>query len=948
MFTNIKFPLIYTLVIAISIVCFAAEQNSSKEAVQSDSEQATTSEKSLDVHIINRATKQPLPDVNLEIRINVEDGENVKSWEDKTDARGHCTIPLPEMQIKTFRIYPRKEGFVPLFILWSNESVPLIIPPVLNVSMEPCTTIGGVIQNEQGEPIEGVAVGVHYQTTDPDAAENVRVDVMIHNAHQTDIKTDAMGKWSFDKMPANIDKNELRIFLTHPDYMSDNLIRGYIPMPLTPQPAMAALRDLSSVMAMKKGITVSGRVLDTNNNPIEGASIVSGSERFGADNPDTKTDGEGRFVYKNAQPGEMVLTVKAPGHSPDLKQVVVKKDMPVIEFRLEKGRTIKGRIIDNTGKPIAKASVGADTWRGHRSLQWRVETDADGRFVWNEAPSDEVLIDMYKRNYMSVRDYGMRASDKEYVITMYPELKVHGKVTDQQTGRPIPDFQLMPGIDWGNGRAVYWERRNQKAFTDGKYETSFTYPREAHFIRVEAEGYEPGISRPFMSNEGEVVFDFKLKKGTGPTGIVRLGDGKIAQGAEVILCTPSQNLYLSNGQNRERRNSQYVETKQDGKFSFPVQTDPYIIVVLHDDGYAQVTDDEFKASSEITLQPWAKVRGKLMVGTEPGANISMRLLFDRPDEAGGIRFYHDYNTTTDNNGNFVFERVAPGNARVCREVRLSENVITFSHSVPLEIKSGQTSDVTIGGTGRPVTGKIVIPDYLKDIFQWQNCDHFLRINSPDNPYKQLGFKIEDDGSFRIEDVPAGDYSMNFNAYAPPPDSRSFRGERIGELSQSFNVPEMEGGRSDEPVELGILQLEAVNKSAFTPSLLGKDLQELKDFDIELSNSDTEAKMILICFFDMQQRPSRNCIMQLNKRAQELKAKDIVIVAIQASKIEQEQLNEWIKDQNVTLPVGIISSGNEMMRFNWGVKSLPWLILTDSKHVVTAEGFSISELDEKLK
>jgi hypothetical protein len=39
---------------------------------------------------------------------------------------------------------------------------------------------------------------------------------------------------------------------------------------------------------------------------------------------------------------------------------------------------------------------------------------------------------------------------------------------------------------------------------------------------------------------------------------------------------------------------------------------------------------------------------------------------------------------------------------------------------------------------------------------------------------------------------------------------------------------------------------------------------------------------------------------------------------------------------------------EETKLNWGVKSLPWLILTDKNHVVTAEGFSINELDERVK
>lgn len=33
---------------------------------------------------------------------------------------------------------------------------------------------------------------------------------------------------------------------------------------------------------------------------------------------------------------------------------------------------------------------------------------------------------------------------------------------------------------------------------------------------------------------------------------------------------------------------------------------------------------------------------------------------------------------------------------------------------------------------------------------------------------------------------------------------------------------------------------------------------------------------------------------------------------------------------------------------WGVKSLPWLILTDNKHSVVAEGFSLTELENQLE
>ena len=132
-----------------------------------------------------------------------------------------------------------------------------------------------------------------------------------------------------------------------------------------------------------------------------------------------------------------------------------------------------------------------------------------------------------------------------------------------------------------------------------------------------------------------------------------------------------------------------------------------------------------------------------------------------------------------------------------------------------------------------------------------------------------------------------------------------------------------------------------------PSLLGKILLDLDDIKIDFSPEQVKGRMILICFFDMQQRPSRYCIMQLAKRAQELKEKNIEVVAIQASKINENKLNEWANENNIPFTVGMVQGDEEKIRFSWGVKSLPWLILTDDNHFVRSEGFGPNELNEKI-
>ena len=75
--------------------------------------------------------------------------------------------------------------------------------------------------------------------------------------------------------------------------------------------------------------------------------------------------------------------------------------------------------------------------------------------------------------------------------------------------------------------------------------------------------------------------------------------------------------------------------------------------------------------------------------------------------------------------------------------------------------------------------------------------------------------------------------------------------------------------------------------------------------------------------------------------------DVVVVAVQASKVDDSVLNDWVKKNNIEFTVGIIYSDEEKNRFTWGIRSLPWLILTDKEHIVIAEGFSVAELDEKL-
>ena len=209
------------------------------------------------------------------------------------------------------------------------------------------------------------------------------------------------------------------------------------------------------------------------------------------------------------------------------------------------------------------------------------------------------------------------------------------------------------------------------------------------------------------------------------------------------------------------RNAPSVVTKQDGRFSFPAQKDKYIIIVVHKDGYARINDSEFEASSKIVLQPYSIINGKFLIKNKLKEPQTILLHYGKiEDEINNIRISQDYRANTDEEGNFVFNNVPPGPTRMYWEIR-NDLQISLSHGLTLDIKAGQTNNVSIGGTGRPVVGKILIPDYLNNKLDLQYTSRILAIKSKENPYTQLAYTVEKDYSFRIEDVPAGDYSLLF-------------------------------------------------------------------------------------------------------------------------------------------------------------------------------------------
>jgi len=279
-------------------------------------------------------------------------------------------------------------------------------------------------------------------------------------------------------------------------------------------------------------------------------------------------------------------------------------------------------------------------------------------------------------------------------------------------------------------------------------------------------------------------------------------DGKSVEGAEVILSTPSHNIYIQNGKNIQDQNSTFVETDTDGRFSFPPQTESCRIVVLCEQGCADVTAEQLPADSNIVIEPWGLVEGVLLIGSKFGIGEEIAVGYGKYPEPNFPQVFYVCVTVTNANGYFVLDKLPRGKAHIAHRIKMGESTHD-SHSIPIEVKAGQTVSVTIGGTGRPIIGKITLPADYNEPVDWNLSDNRVFLKQPqplvfEEGYFVYPFRIDANGTFIVEDVPSGQYTLQINL--------SVHGSIIGTTDYDFDVSEMPGGRSDEPLDIGTLEL----------------------------------------------------------------------------------------------------------------------------------------------
>ena len=583
-----------------------------------------------------------------------------------------------------------------LFRYYVNDSSKPVV--IATSPQAPVPSIGGTVRNETGQPLAAVRVHLEFETSVPGKNGGPPKTAFV----ERDLHTDAVGHWRFSS-----------ILLTGAGSPTVRLERANFGADEDASPISGTLADQTAVFVLSRGIRLSGTVVDQNGEPIADAKVSTAEDRHVVNDPGKtlSADAEGHFAFPPLAAGTITLTTTAKGHAPDLRQIAVAEGMSPVRIVLSPGKTIRGRVVDESGKPVAEATVEASEWRRMRSLPWIGRTDSDGRFIMHDAPEDAVEFNVFKEGYQSVFDAALTAGEAESTLTMPAEPMAWGTVTDADTGKPIPHFEVIGGYTFRTGYPPLYEFGNAKEFSDG----NFNFPVSGsngiadYFLRVEADGYAPAITPLFLASSS---FKLALHRSQDLHGRVVGPDGSPVAAAQVVLALPGVAVQVDNNRVRRENTARIATTDSRGEFDFRPQTGKFNLLALCDSGYAiSVFDEEPKSPVELRISPWVQIDARFSPGKtkKESSRLDLSITQDQPYRDDCVNFQFQYtamfaagrlklNNVPSFDGNIIQLGIFPDSVGGTYERRW----------IMMRLPPGQTSQPDLRGA--TIVGSLISPD----------------------------------------------------------------------------------------------------------------------------------------------------------------------------------------------------------------------------------------------
>ncbi len=793
--------------------------------------------RSLGFRLLEYDTSKPVPDVKVVVKVEKYETDPLIETL-LTDANGECAFRFDPQGSSRLSYHFEKEGYLYQTGEWIKHEVDLL-PETLELVMSQGVAIGGVVTNALGDPIEGVEVLRDRPTglvIGGDYAE--RALVWKSKAEEKLAVTDGSGRWTARcQWPSS---RSVSLRLRHPDY-ADTVYSTEVTKAMEAEGRghfveFGELAENRSRLQINEGVAISGKIVSEAGKSLQGVTVACIDDLEILNwNPHTirtlaTTDAQGVFQFSHLPRKVVKLVVQAQGFVPAVRDLDLNgADESVFHHvMLETGETWEGAIRDNEGNPVSGARITFEDWGPWKGVRWESESDNDGRFVWRDAPSNRFRVKVSKAGFMKRSRILQVGQPAEFYLTR--TLKISGKVIDAESKQPVERFRLY----WsGEDDMSNFRRNDSAAFSGGSYaiDVGKLHARSRVdgyfydlFLRVEADGYVPLLSREFSPRHGEegtVEYDIELERARRMEGRIVDQFGRSVSGAQIAVHSDGSRPRLEGGSgfvNLDR--IAYTTSDSEGAFQIFVDSNTYGVVIAAEEGFGYVLPENLTSGAVIELKPWATITGTLWQYDRrlPGEDVQMGVHADP-----GI-FHSHFKVTTDEQGQFSFRHVPPLKCTLYRLIPWHRGATPAVRSVYFP-EAGETLTVNLGDRGRPVVGKLeVVNDYVEIDFRLgERRIHAVRPKPPrtvktaeefqawrELPAVKRAFDqnrshpvlFSPDGSFRIDEVIPGKYAFDLSFLDPRKENPGGMGEYIARYTAEFEIPESPEQDSTVPFDLG--------------------------------------------------------------------------------------------------------------------------------------------------
>jgi thiol-disulfide isomerase/thioredoxin len=769
-----------------------------------------------------------------------------------TDPRGRASIEYALEDLKRVAwVVENDAGWVGPEGEWLKQRVARM-PGEVEVKVSRGVEIGGVVLAPDGRPVSGAEVWFSHPVRFQLSTDSPGLELTwVPSSERPIALTDSNGRWRARALWPGTHWAALRV--RHVGFaegiFSTEITEAMAAEGHGDRLALDELLQGTARLAMRAGVSVRGRVLDVDGRPVPDAEVRYAVERPGPSFFDMirptqgiSTDQEGRFVAAHLEGRRAMFAVQLPGHAPAVGELTLSDQPGEVMLQLRKPVTFSGRVVDHRAeKALAGVRVSFRDWGIWTGVRWEGVTDGEGRFRWPDAPAERFQVRFEREGFIPQRKV-VEASD-EVVIRLNPALRLTGKVADAETQEPLREFRIV----WSHEASMLpFQRRDAISGSEGTYTLDLGrlnaetfadgYPHQFLF-RLEAEEYAPFMSRTFSSREGDtggLQYDVELRPVKRVTVVVLGPDGKPAEGAQVAFKGGSSRLRLAGKPRFEDLDGiRFPMTDHEGKALLTPDPGATHVLAVHERGIGWMEAGQLDTTVTLRLERWARIEGTAFANYEPlpGEKIYMGSSFLQGRPGPGV--FHaielvNLHVETDAQGRFEVNYVPPAR---CSLYRMIPNA-TGSASGPQEMvepKPGETALVTLGGRGRPVVGRFTVKNPYTQI-DWQRDHHWINAERPKHPVdlndadaiqawhertdvrrahgelRNYPIRFARDGSFRIDEVVPGRYTFGIRILDPrDPDAMAYQ-RHIAESYDAFEVPDLPGRDSREPLDLGVFQL----------------------------------------------------------------------------------------------------------------------------------------------